>query len=286
MLRIVDFMGASMLMCVTAASAAAQPGGTVVVVPPAGSETTVVTEEVVREPIERGRIEGRHRLHIDTSLLSWRRYMPWVEDMMGPKPSAVDTVDFIGGVPALGVPGLGPTGNFGIGYAYGVTDRIIIGARLGLGFQHMSTTAPDRQATGMFGYSVTPYFEFVGRPGHDVRPFINIRVGLGGSVSASKNGDVTTRTSTIGPMFGVGLGLHAFLTERVSLDPAVTFDYALVWGRGTVKPMPAGMEAPKWEKSAMVPNLGVMLGLSVWLGRDDDDDDDDDRRRRRRRSAR
>jgi len=80
----------------------------------------------------------------------------------------------------------------------------------------------------------------------------------------------------------VGLGLHAFLTERVSLDPAVTFDYALVWGRGTVKPTPAGMEAPKWEKSAMVPNLGVMLGLSVWLGRDDDDD----RRRRRRRSAR
>ncbi len=282
MLRFVEFMGVSIVMWMTAASAAAQPGGTVVVVPPAGSEMTVVTEEVVREPVERGRIEGRHRLHIDTSVLSWRRHMPWREDMMGPTPSAVDTVEFIGGVPALGVPGLGPTGNFGIGYAYGVTDRIIVGARLGLGLQHLSTTAPDRQATGTFGYWLTPYFEFIGRPGHDVRPFVSVRVGFGGSVAASKNGDVTTRTSTIGPMFGVGLGLHAFLTERVSLDPAVTFDYALVWGRGAVKPMPAGMEAPRWERSAMVPNLGVMLGLSVWLGRDDDDD----RRRRRRRSAR
>lgn len=283
MLRFVVFVGVSMFMCMTAASAAAQPGGTVVVVPPAGSETTILTEEVVREP-EVGRIEGRHRLYLDARVLSWRRDTSWRDTMGGPTPSSVDTIDLIGGVPVFGVPGFGPTGNFGIGYAYGVTDRIIIGARLGLGLQHLSTSAPDRQATGVFGYWLTPYFEFVGRPGRSVRPFVGVKVGLGGSVSASKNGDVTTSTSTLGPIFGVGLGLHAFITERVSLDPALTFDYALVWGRGAVKPMPAGAEAPRWERSAMVPNVGVMLGLSVWLGRDDDDDEDD--RRRRRRSAR
>lgn len=271
-----------------------EPGGqasaaTVVVAPPTGTDTTVVTAVTIHEPTETGRIEGRHRLHIDTDVFAWRRTMPWRDEMDmdgdGAQDGAVDSINLIGGVPVLGAAGLGPTGNFGIGYAYGVTERIIVGARLGLGFQHLSTPEPDRAATGLFGYWLTPYFEFVGRPGQRIRPFFGLRLGFGGSIAANKTGDTTARTSTIGPLLGLGLGLHAFVTERVSLDPSINLDYALIWSRGTVKtepPMGMNMMADtSFQRNAMAPNVSVMLGLSVWLGRDDHSDRD----RRRMRSS-
>lgn len=256
----------------------AEPGGTtsaaIVATTDAEGDTTVVAAAVVRDPVEHGRIAGRHRLHIDADVLSWRRWRSWDEESaMDPDgPARFDSVGLVGGVPLFGAPGgVGPTGNFALGYGYGVTDSVIVGARLGLGFQHNSTPEDDGAASGVFAYTLTPYFEYVFRPRTRVRPFLGARIGLGGSVLADRAGEVTQRVSTIGPTFGAGTGVHAFLTERVSLDAALWFDYALAFSRArteTPTPPPMGDDATRWQRASLMPNLALVVGLSVWLGRD------------------
>lgn len=252
----------------------AEPGATetattVVVDAPRGDTTVVAVS--VRDPVEHGRIEGRHRLHIDTDIFAWRRAISWSDqpDVLDGERERQDTFNLIGGAPILAVGGVGPPGNFGLGYGYGVTDKVVIGARLGLGWQHRSTPEPDGAASSSLGYWFSPYFEYVFRPGTRVRPFLGARLGLTGSVGATRTGDMVGRVGTIGPIFGAGVGVHAFVTERVSIDPGITFDYALLWSRAAVTPMPTGAEPEPFERAAQVPNLAAMISLSVWLGRDD-----------------
>ena len=87
--------------------------------------------------------------------------------------------------------------------------------------------------------------------------------------------------AAIGPVFGVSGGLHAFVTERVSFDAALSFDYALAFARNKVTGNPDMNMNQKtdFERSARLPNLAFVVGMSVWLGRDRSDRDrrDDDR---------
>lgn len=247
-----------------------------------GVATTVTRTEVTMVPVavveddaeEVGRIEGRHRLHIESDAFAWRRWTSWTStEATNAARGTTDSLGVLGGAPMFGVPGTGPAGNITLGYGYGIRERVVIGARLGLGWQQF--TAPDREklAKRSVAYNITPYVEFVFRPGYKVRPYLGARIGLGGSSFADLAGDVTTRVSTIGPIFGVSGGLHAFVSERVSLDTAVTFDYALAFARDKVtvsgsNVMNNAMEQKTdFARSARLPNLALVVGLSVWLGR-------------------
>jgi hypothetical protein len=248
---------------------------------PTPTATAVV---VVKRTPDIGRIRHRHRLHIDTDLFAWRRWKEWGDDG-NPDNNRLDSLSILGGVPLFGVPGgiVGPVGNVKAGYAYGLTDRVVLGVRLGLGWQRLSASG-DEGSAGVFSAAVVPYFEYVFRPGHAVRPYLGARVGVGGSTitgtsgDMNNNGDSTSTVGTIGPTMGASAGLHAFITERVSLDPALTFDYQLIYARSK-----AGGMSTDFEKQAQSPNVALALGLSVWLGRDRDDDRDEARRRARER---
>jgi hypothetical protein len=243
--------------------AAAEPGATAtVIVDPGPPPSAAVLVTTPPPPPELGRIRHRHRLHIDTDLFAWRRWAGWNDEASDD--DRVDSLSILGGVPLYGSPGGvgGPTGNVKAGYAYGLTDRVLLGFRLGLGWQRLSSPGTDA-ASGLFSASFVPYFEFVFRPGRAVRPFLGARVGLIGASVVDRDGDTSARVGTIGPTMGVLTGLHAFIGERVSLDPGISFDYQLAYARSRTEAASTG-----FESLARIPNLAVTLGLSVWLGRD------------------
>lgn len=246
------------------------------------TDVVLVPVAVVRDDADNGRIEGRHRLHIDTDAFAWRRWTSWTGNDSDDKArGSTDSLNILGGAPMFGVPGTGPAGNVTFGYGYGIRERLIIGARLGLGWQQF--TAPDREkaAKRAIAYNFTPYIELVLRPGFKVRPYLGARIGLGGSSLSDVTGDITTRNSTIGPVVGVSGGIHAFVTERVSLDAALSFDYALTYARNKVTNAANNNMDQKTDfaRTARLPNLALVVGLSVWLGRDRTSKDrrDDDR---------
>lgn len=263
-----------------------EPGATTTVT---RTDVTLVPVAVIHDDADNGRIEGRHRLHIDTDAFAWRRWTSWTGNETDDKArSSTDSLSILGGAPMFGVPGTGPAGNVTFGYGYGIRERLVIGARLGVGWQQF--TAPDREkaAKRAVAYNFTPYIELVLRPGFKVRPYLGARVGLGGSSLTDVAGDVTTRSSTLGPVLGVSGGIHAFVTERVSIDAALSFDYALAYARNKVTN--AGSDnmimdqKTDFARTARLPNVALVVGLSVWLGRDHSKGDrrDDDRISKRR----
>ncbi|MBA3547499.1 MAG: hypothetical protein H0T76_13510 [Nannocystis sp.] len=242
------------------------------------TEVAVVPVEVVREEADIGRIEGRHRIHIESDAFSWRRWTPWEKDDMnnaGEQPrSSTDSLNILGGAPVFGVPGAGPAGNVTFGWGYGIRERVVLGARLGVGWQQFTQPDQEKAANRAVAYNFTPYVEFVFRPGMKVRPYLGARVGLGGSSFAKVMGDVTQRVSTIGPIFGASAGLHAFLTERVSFDAALAFDYALAFGRTKMTGNNMDQKTD-FERTSRMPNVALVVGFSMWLGRDRSERNDD-----------
>lgn len=233
---------------------------------PIAETTTVVAVTpviVVKDDADNGRIYHRHRLHIDTDAFAWRRVASW-SDM--DSESKLDSFNILGGAPAFGAAGGGPAGNVTFGYGYGVAERVIIGVRHGVGWQRLKDPDADGHSS-VVAYSFVPYFEFVFRPGHNFRPYLGARVGLGGASATSSDGESTMRVSTLGPTFGASAGFHAFMTERVSFDAALAFDYALAFGRSKLSGGPVESKTD-FERVSRLPNLALVVGISVWLGRD------------------
>lgn len=216
------------------------------------------------------RVHRRFRFHVDTEALNWthRRDFPAPAGEVGrtntfglgfARPLEGDKV---------------PTGAsiFGLGLGYGITPYLILGARLGLGFEHEGSPNDGdiKNTTNTFQTIFNPYLEILPLPRGRVLPFILVRTGFaGGAVgnrTSAPGGDGLNRVSFIAPTLGVGGGIHFLITDYFSLDASLMFDYRWYFSK-TRQRVNDVTTTTGWDKAGTQSlTLAAVLGFSVWFG--------------------
>lgn len=204
------------------------------------------------------------RIHVGTDVFSWSHFNP------DGSAQNVNVVGFGIGRPtgidrggALEVFGLTP-GVLSIGAA-----GVILGGRAVIGGQVAFTIdgiiPEDSDSVTVIAGRGIPYFNWMFGPFGRWRPFLGVRLGVGGA--ALHNEDDTTGvdvvTNTIYPIVGVQGGAHAFVADSVSIDLGVTFDYAAPFSKVNCDP-----DCPdeEFEKVGDWLNLAIFnVGLSAWF---------------------
>jgi hypothetical protein len=150
----------------------------------------------------------------------------------------------------------------GFGLGWGIGEWIVVGAR------GEFAVYPDRDTMGNAGLvrggSFQPYVELLFARSRHVRPFALARAGIGGAAAfRHKGGEWQGQVSrTIVPSVGVGLGTHAFVSEDLSFDVAVTFDY-----RWHLRARPGAQveTVGRWRVTDTSMIAGLVLGFSRWF---------------------
>lgn len=211
---------------------------------------------------------GRFRVHVDGTVFGFSHYKEWFEDDVDPM-EVEEVVNTVG----LGV-GLQ---NFGIGVGYGITDGLVVGAKLGIGFSHTQavqddpTDLPDivnRNVRWLF----RPYVEYAFIPGGRFRPFVFVHGGVGGNRSLdTTTADLTGKVinHTLLGTLGGGGGLHAFIVPQVSVDVFLEVDHSFAQNRARIldengDPPPMSPD-PEYLRAYQLTDVSAMLGLSLWL---------------------
>lgn len=154
-----------------------------------------------------------------------------------------------------------PMFGFGLGYVF-AEDRAIVGAKLSVSVDGYAIDS-DRRTLAVGG-RVVPYFQWMFMPHRWIRPYLEARVGMGGSASvADVEGSGRTTGHIIYPMVGAGTGVHMFPRDWFSVDLGLNVDYAAPFGRTTYKD--DELDDTSWDKAADVVNFGVLLGMSTWF---------------------
>lgn len=207
------------------------------------------------------------RLHVDSEALGGA----WTNAEGDPDGDGVDSDDsfsFGAGLSRSSLLDSGPAVfsrpliGFGLGYVF-AQDRAIVGAKLGLSVDGFGIESSGR--TVAVGGRLVPYFQWMFRPERWVRPYVEARLGLGGS-AASREIDGIGRTTghVLYPMAGAGAGVHLFPRDWFSIDLGLNVDYAAPYTRTTFEDDERA--DTDFTKSADVVNFGVLLGMSVWFG--------------------
>lgn len=149
----------------------------------------------------------------------------------------------------------------GFGWVF-ARDRAILGAKLAITADGFGIQDSGRVTT--VGGRVIPYFQWMFRRERAVRPYLEARVGVGGSAASRRiAGGGTATGHLLLPTAGVGFGLHLFPRDWFSVDLGLNADYAAAYGRTTFKGN--GNDDTDWNKVADVVNFGVVLGMSAWF---------------------
>jgi hypothetical protein len=211
---------------------------------------------------------GRFRVHVDGTVFGFSRYKDWFEDDVDPM-EVEDVYHSVG----LGV----GQQNFGVGVGYGITDGLVVGAKLGLGFNNTHVVndepidGPDpvaRNLTWLF----RPYVEYAFIPGGRFRPFVFVHGGVGGNRTLNTdNGDMAGKVinHTLLGTLGGGGGLHAFIVPQVSVDVFLEVDHYFAQSRTRIldengDPPPMSPE-PEYLRAYQQTDVGALVGLSLWL---------------------
>lgn len=150
----------------------------------------------------------------------------------------------------------------GFGLAWGLAEWVVIGARGDF------AVYPDRDSQGNTGIvrggSFAPFAEVLFARSRNVRPFALLRGGIGGAAAFRyKSGAWQGQVSrSIVPFVGIGVGTHAFVSEDVSFDVAVTLDYK--WNMRT-RPGAQPETFGRWQVSDTRLVAAVMVGFSRWF---------------------
>lgn len=211
---------------------------------------------------------GRFRVHVDGTLFGFSHYEEWFEDDVDPM-----EVEEIQNRVGLGI----GQQNFGVGLGYGITDGLVVGAKLGLGFNRVQVVNDDPiDAPDQIGRSLTwmfrPYVEYAFIPGGRFRPFVFVHGGVGGTRTLNTDtGDMAGKiiNHTLLGTLGGGGGLHAFIVPQVSVDVFLEVDHYFAQTRTKIfdengDPPPMSPE-PEYLRAYQQTDVGAMVGLSLWL---------------------
>ena len=213
-------------------------------------------------------MQGRFRIHLDGNLFSFRHQREWFEPDHMPADDIEDVINSVGF-------GIGQH-NFGLGLGYGITDGLVVGVKLGLGFNH--SRAQDR-GPGLVGpdsinnttnFVVLPYVEYAFIPGGRFRPFIYVHGGVGGSHFVQTDSDKTGAVigNSVSPVIGGGGGLHIFIIPQVSVDLFGEVDqyFTLTKSKVEVNGVIDTTVANDYARDSLLTEFSVLAGLSLWFG--------------------
>lgn len=127
----------------------------------------------------------------------------------------VETFFQFGVWPGSGASGLIPS--LGVGFAYQVTDAILIGGRAGFGVIVIDSPAPLVDDFTIGAFSLVPFFEYLFMSGN-IRPFVGAQAGF--QAYFPSNGDAEAF------FVGGGLGgVHIFAEPGFSISPTGFFNF-------------------------------------------------------------
>lgn len=242
---------------------------------------TAATAASAAEPDTENRVKGKLRFHVDTDFFGWTHSSNFSND-----PNAnlnpANQVGFGFARPLAGEGGfaglLGAGGSmFGLGLGYGISPYLILGARMGMSFDHVSspTDQPFKSTENYFATIFTPYLEILPLPRGRVLPFILVRSGFHAAAYGQRLtgsdpilGDVhgLDRTSILAPTIGFGGGAHFLITDRFSLDASLMFDYRWYFAKSRESATNNPTITSDWEKAGRQSfSLGAVVGFSVWF---------------------
>lgn len=156
----------------------------------------------------------------------------------------------------------------GVGFGYAFLDeRLIVGGKVALTVDTIDIGTGDSNT--VVGGRLVPYIQWMFLPGRWARPYVEARVGFGGTASSSRvdnpvGDDIKQTVHVIYPVVGVGGGVHLFPVDYFSVDLGLNFDYAAPHTRQTFSDHPP--DDTEWDKAGDFINFGVLLGASVWFG--------------------
>lgn len=184
--------------------------------------------------------DGRFKLGMETAIFE---YSSRETDAGSGASTANDSIDEV----SFGI----ATSRSGVELAYGVSDTIVVGARLM--FVHRSTeTAPGTPDVDTTQFGFVPHLDYVFPSGDSARVFLGPMVGV-------MLADVEHNSTQLF-LFGGSFGAHIFAARRFSIDPRLSVAYAL--GKTDVAAVPP---APDLRADAREIAVSAMLGISAWL---------------------
>ena len=245
--------------------------------------TMTTTASAADVPDPENRVRGKLRFHVDTDFLGWTHSRNFTDEPNAPI-DAHNRVGFGFARPLAGEGGstaasvfLGGGSMFGLGLGYGITPYLILGARMGLSFDHASTPSdnPNKTTYNFFSTIFTPYLEILPLPHGRVLPFILVRSGFQAAARGTRTrgadplfGDTggLSRNSFLAPTVGIGGGAHFLLTDTFSLDASLMFDYRWYFQKDRTSPNNGPTVTTDWEKAGtQSASLGAVVGFSVWF---------------------
>jgi len=202
-------------------------------------------------PAQAANLTGAVQLSLDGSLVSYSTLKTTTKPSDAPSGIGVPdpSVETNQSSTTLGVLNSG----LGIGFGYSATNNLLVGVRT--------------QFEGD-GVAFLPRLEII-FDGDRARPFL---AGMVGVASASQTTEAPTgekdETSATKYLAGASLGVHAFLTDTVSIDPMLTLEGFS--GSGTSKHTAGNLSTDDMDSSTDVSVSGVSVlftvGFSAWLG--------------------
>jgi hypothetical protein len=199
----------------------------------------------------------RVRLHADTEAFGFTHVS------RGGAPGNTNIVGFgLGRPPFLDGGFVRPVWGLGLAYVF-AGQRAVLGARFAFAVDGVFRTDDVASTTSVAGNFV-PYFRWVFLHGRRFRPYVTVRFGLGGGTLIEPLDESSNfQVSSFWPTAGAGTGLHAFVTDELSLDLGLDFDYAAP--HAITKSETEFMTAVGGLQSANVFSLGLLVGFSVWF---------------------
>jgi hypothetical protein len=179
-----------------------------------------------------GDMARRGRAFVDADILYW-------QGTLGDPRSttqAVFTTQTVGLLGYRRVP-------FGLGLAYALSERWVLGARLDVAVEPGPARADPVTVRGGIG----PFAELTFLRDRHVRPFAIVRASVGRSHAFAGSNDVTipsTDAVTFYPTLGAGLGTHVFLADTVSFDAMLMLDHRWNFARPRTGPNADAGQAP------------------------------------------